>query len=234
MKTIFIKIGKIGLKILLWFFILSIVTTIIYRWVNPPVTPLMLIRVVEQAFDSKREVKLEKHWVSIDEMGSLPPVAAIAAEDQRFEEHFGFDLDAIEKALEYNKTHKGKPVRGASTITQQVAKNVFLFPHRSYLRKALEIYFTFLIEICWSKKRILEIYLNVAEMGEGIYGIEAAASHYYHKPSSALTKQEVASIISILPNPRVWSPLKPDKRVARKIRKVMLYMKYIDLKDILD
>ncbi|HRC32822.1 MAG TPA: monofunctional biosynthetic peptidoglycan transglycosylase [Bacteroidia bacterium] len=234
MKNFWIKAWKILKRIVLWFFALSIFTVIIYKWINPPFTPLMIMRVIEQAFDQKRDVKMDKDWISIDEMASCVPVAAVAAEDQQFEEHFGFDLDAIEKALEYNKTHKGKTVRGASTISQQVAKNVFLFPSRSYLRKGFEIYFTFLIEVFWSKKRILEMYLNIAEMGEGIYGIEAASQYYYKKSASKLTSREVASIIAILPNPRVWSPTNPNTRVARKIRKVLLYMKYIDLKEVME
>ncbi|MBK8847233.1 MAG: monofunctional biosynthetic peptidoglycan transglycosylase [Bacteroidetes bacterium] len=232
LKKIFFKFLIILRKVFIWFVVLSIATTIIYRWINPPITPLMIWRVCEQLFDSDKEVKLTKDWVPLSEISPQMPLAVVAAEDQKFSEHIGFDIDAMEKALQYNQTHKGK-VRGASTISQQVAKNVFLFPDRTYLRKALEVYFTFLIEIIWSKERILEVYLNVIEMGEGIYGTEAAAQHYYKKKAAQLSKYECAAIASILPNPRVWSPLKPNARVARKIKRVMVYMKYIDLKDVL-
>lgn len=233
LKKIFFTFLKILRKVLIWFFVLSIATTILYRWINPPITPLMMWRVCQQMVDSNKEVKLDKDWVPLSEISPKMPLAAVAAEDQKFAEHSGFDIEAMEKALQYNKTHKGK-VRGASTISQQVAKNVFLFPDRTYLRKALEVYFTFLIEIFWSKERILEVYLNVIEMGEGIFGTQAAAQFYYKKNASQLSAYECAAIASILPNPRIWSPLTPNARVARKIKRVMVYMKYIDLKEVLD
>lgn len=136
-------------------------------------------------------------------------LAVVASEDNRFLEHHGFDLEAIEKALDYNQKKKGKKVRGASTISQQTAKNVFLWPQRSWIRKGLEVYFTVLIEFVWGKKRIMEVYLNVAETGKGIYGVEMAAQQYFGKPASRLTRSESALLAAILPNPLKWNPANP-------------------------
>jgi monofunctional biosynthetic peptidoglycan transglycosylase len=167
----------------------------------------MAIRLVEQIFDEKKEVRFKKDWVSIDKISRHMPQAVVAAEDQKFLDHFGFDIEAMEKAWEGNK--KGKRIKGASTITQQTAKNVFLWPGRNFIRKGLEAYFTLLMEILWSKERIMEVYLNVIEMGEGIYGIEAAAQAYYKKPAAKLNRQESAMIAAVLPNPRRWRPTRP-------------------------
>lgn len=195
---------------------LSVVTTIIYRFVPPPITPLMVIRCYEQLTDDKKEVRLYKDWTSLDKISDHMPMAVIASEDQKFNEHFGFDVDAIEKAQQYNARHKGKKVRGASTISQQTAKNVFLWPSRSWLRKGLEVYFTFLIEVFWSKERIMEVYLNVIEMGEGVYGAEAASHTYFRKDASKLTKEQSALIAACLPNPRRWSPSRPTGYINKK------------------
>ncbi len=194
-------------KTTLWFFGLSIGLVIVYRFVPVPITPLMVIRVFEQAFDSEKEVRLSKDWVSISEISKNAPQAVIAAEDQKFLDHKGVDYEAMEKAWENNK--KGKRIKGASTITQQTVKNVFLWPSRSYLRKGLEAYFTVLVELIWSKERIIEVYLNVIEMGDGIYGIEAASQAYYKKPASKLNRSQAAMIAAVLPNPRRWTPTKP-------------------------
>jgi monofunctional glycosyltransferase len=200
-------IGKLIWKISLWFFGLSIGLVLVYRFVPVPVTPLMVIRLVEQAFDPKKDVRLYKDWVSIDEMSRHAPQAVYAAEDQKFMDHNGFDIEAMEKAWENNK--KGKRIKGASTITQQTVKNVFLWPSRSYVRKGLEAYFTVLVELLWSKERILEVYLNVIEMGEGVYGIEAAAQTFFKKSALKLSQSQAALIAAVLPNPRRWSPSKP-------------------------
>lgn len=204
---IFRKLLVLVGKIILGFFILSIGLTIIYRFLPVPVTPLMAIRWVEQVFDKEKEVRFEKDWVSIDKISKHMPQAVVASEDQKFLDHFGFDMEAMEKAWEGNK--KGKRVKGASTITQQTAKNVFLWPGRNFIRKGLEAYFTLLMEVLWSKERIMEVYLNVIEMGEGIYGIEAAAQTYYKKPAAKLSRQEAAMIAAVLPNPRRWTPTRP-------------------------
>ena len=185
----------------MWMFLFSIFMVIVFKWVPVPMTPLMVIRSVQQYQDDK-EVVLKHDWVSKDEISRNLKLAVICSEDQNFLNHNGFDMKAIEKALEFNKA--GKRVRGASTISQQTAKNVFLWPHRSWFRKGLEAYFTFLIEVFWSKERILEVYLNSIEMGDGIYGAEAASQHWFKKPATKLSRSEAAAIAAILPNPRVY------------------------------
>ena len=182
-----------------------------------------MIRCIQQKIDGK-EVKLIQNWTSLDETSAVMPLAVMAAEDQNFEEHFGFDINAIKKAEQYNERHKGKRLKGASTITQQTAKNVFLWPSRSWIRKGFEVYFTFLIEIFWSKRRIMEVYINVIETGNGIYGVEAASQKYFHKPSSKLNIYEAARIAAILPDPRNWSPVRPSGRVQRKAQRIVRYM----------
>ena len=224
------KILRILFKTALWFFAISILSVIIFRFVPIPVTPLMLIRCVEQKWDGK-EMKLKKDWVSLDKISSAMPLAVIAAEDQKFEEHFGFDLEAIRKAENYNKKHQGKRMKGASTISQQTAKNVFLWQRRNWIRKGFEVYFTFLIEIFWSKQRIMEVYLNVIEMGNGIYGVEAAAQEYFHKPASKLSVREASLIAAILPSPLKWSPVKPNARVQKKAGRIMHFISRLKLED---
>lgn len=194
-------------KTAMWFFILSIGFTVLYRFVPVPITPLMVIRVFEQTFDSEKKVRLSKDWVPMAEISKNVPQAVVAAEDQKFLDHFGFDIEAMKKAWEGNK--QGKNIKGASTITQQTVKNVFLWPDRSYLRKGLEAYFTILVEILWPKERILEVYLNVIEMGPGIFGIESAAQNYYNKPAIKLNRNEAAMIAAVLPNPNRWNPKRP-------------------------
>ena len=212
---------------LLGFVIISFVSTLIFRFVPIPFTPLMIIRYFEM-----EEGKIDKDWKSLDEIGKNMPLAVVTAEDQKFAEHFGFDMEAIEKAMKYNEKHKGKKVKGASTISQQTAKNVFLWPGRSWIRKGLEVYFTFVIEICWSKERIIEVYLNVIEMGPGVYGSEAAAQYYFNKSASDLTKKEAATIAAILPNPIRWSASRPTPYIIKKRNWIVRHMKYIDLKEL--
>ncbi|WPR74962.1 monofunctional biosynthetic peptidoglycan transglycosylase [Algoriphagus sp. NG3] len=199
---------RIAWKAAMWFLILSVGLTVIYRFVPVVITPLMVIRVVEQAFDPDKEVLLRKDWVPLSEISKNAPQAVFAAEDQKFLDHKGFDIEAMEKAWENNK--KGKRIKGASTITQQTVKNVFLWPSRSYLRKGLEAYFTVLVELLWSKERIMEVYLNVIEMGDGIYGIEAASTTFFNTSAAKLTRNQAALIAAVLPNPRRWSPAKPS------------------------
>lgn len=225
------RIKLVITKIIKWFFITSILGVIVFRFLPIPFTPLMLIRCLEQAFDDKRDIRLKKDWVSLDEISAPMPLAVITSEDQRFEDHFGIDMEAIQKAQNYNEKHKGKKLKGASTISQQVAKNVFLFPSRNYIRKAFELYFTFLIEVFWSKERIMEVYLNVIELGDGIYGVEAAAQYYYKKPSKKLDVREASMLAAILPLPLKWSPLKPNARVQKRQHWILNNMKYVDVKE---
>ena len=218
------KIIAFTTKFLLYFFGISIGLTIIYRFVPPPITFLMVQRVAEQKLDGEK-IKLKKDWVSIDKISPFMLRAAIASEDGHFLEHHGFDLEAMQKAFEHNQ--KSKRTKGGSTISQQVAKNVFLWPDRSYLRKGLEAYFTVLIEVFWSKKRIMEVYLNEIEMGDGIYGVEEAAKYYFKKPASDLSKRESAAIAAILPNPRKWSASKPNAYIQKRQYRILKAMKYV-------
>jgi monofunctional biosynthetic peptidoglycan transglycosylase len=198
MRKILGKIWTIFWKTCVAFFVLSIVSVIVYRWVPVPITPLMLIRDVEQLKNGKG-VTMEHDWVPLEEISPKLQLAVVCSEDQNYLKHFGVDWGAIQKAMKENE--KGKRVRGGSTITQQTAKNVFLWQGRSYLRKGLELWFTLLIEVFWSKERIMEVYLNSIEMGNGIYGAEAASQHWFHKSAKKLSKDEAAAIAAILPNP---------------------------------
>lgn len=211
-------------KLILALLILSILLVILYRFLPPPVTFLMLQRVVEQK-TSGDQLKLSKDWVGIENISPYIVRAVIASEDQLFMNHNGFDVEAIKKAYKHNQ--KSKRVKGGSTITQQVAKNVFLWPGRSWLRKGLEAYFTVLIEFFWSKKRIIEVYLNVIEMGNGIYGVEAASKTYFHESAVNLSKQHAALIAAILPNPRKWSPASPNAYILKRQSRILKNMSSI-------
>ncbi len=181
----------------------------------------MLIRCVEQKMDGK-EMKLKKDWEPLEKISPHLPLAVVCAEDQNFIKHNGFDFEAIDKAIEHNETHKRK--RGASTISQQTAKNVFLWPGRSWIRKGLEVYVTVCLEVFWTKKRILEVYLNIIEMGNGVYGAEAAALFYFNKSSSHLTASEAAAIAACYPNPRRWKANKPSRYIRKKQALIVRYM----------
>lgn len=210
-----IKIAKFFLKLLLWFFIASVLSVLVFRFVPVPLTPLMIIRCVEQKSDGK-DMRLKHDWVPLEEINEKLQLAVVCSEDQNYLKHSGFDWGAIKKAMQQNK--KGKRIRGGSTITQQTAKNVFLWPGRSYIRKGFEMYFTFLIELMWSKERIMEVYLNSIEMGDGIYGAEAAAQHWFKKSASKLTKDQSAAIAAILPNPVKYVANPPSSYVqGRKV-----------------
>lgn len=214
------KVFKFLLKSCIWFVILSLVPVLLFKWVPVPVTPLMIIRYFET--DSPKILKHD--WVSIDKISKNIQLAVICSEDQNFLNHKGFDYKAIKKAIENNK--QGKRIKGGSTISQQTAKNVFLWPQRSWLRKGLEMYFTFLIEVFWSKERIIEVYLNSIEMGNGIYGAEAAAQFWFKKSAMQLSQQEGAAIAAILPSPRKYIANPRTKYIeSRKlwIVKQMLY-----------
>lgn len=199
--TLIKRFFKFIFKTIFWLFVFSIGMVFVYKWVPVKVTPLMVIRYFETS-DTKAKSVWKHDWVAIDQISKNLQKAVICGEDQNFLNHNGFDYKAIEKAIEYNK--KGKRVRGASTISQQTAKNVFLWPQRSWFRKGLETYLTFLIELCWSKERIMEVYLNSIEMGNGIYGAEAASQYWFKKSTLKLTQSEAAAIAAILPNPRKY------------------------------
>lgn len=206
-KALIGKVLRIIGKTLLGLFVFSIVWVLVYRFVPVPITILQLTRCAEQWSDDK-PVRLQKDWEPISNINNKLALAVVCAEDQKFIEHYGFDVEAIEKALEHNK--KSKRTRGASTISQQTAKNAFLWEGRTWLRKGLEVYFTFLIETLWPKERIMEVYLNIIEMGDGIYGAQAASQAYFKKDALKLNAHEAALIAAILPNPRKYSARRPS------------------------
>lgn len=196
----------------IFFFAISLFSVILFRFIPVPVTPLMLIRLVEQGLHHD-SFKLQKSWKPLDQISENLPLAVMISEDQRFSDHWGFDFKAIRKVL---KSNDKKHIKGASTISQQTAKNLFLWPGRSWLRKGLEVYFTILIELFWSKRRIMEVYLNIIEMGNGIYGAEAAAVTYFGHPAKKLSFNEAALIAAILPNPLRWSAIQPSPYIRAK------------------
>nr|WP_320132032.1 monofunctional biosynthetic peptidoglycan transglycosylase [uncultured Holophaga sp.] len=194
-----------GYAVAAWF-VGTVLIVLLLRWVPIPVSALMVEREVGSWF-SGRPHEIHHHWVSLDEIQPSMGVAVVAAEDQNFAEHFGFDWKAIEKAMAHNERSKKK--RGASTVSQQTAKNIFLWESRSWVRKGFEVYFTLLIETLWSKRRILEVYLNSVEFGDSVYGVEAASRQFFHKPASRLRPSEAALLAAVLPNPhrfRVEAP----------------------------
>ena len=208
------------------FFASTILAVVAYRFVPVYVTPLMVIRVVEQTFSDEYDVKWEHNWVPLKEMSKYMPVAVMASEDARFLKHNGFDFDAIQKAVEHNK--KAKTKHGASTITQQTAKNVFLWPGRSWIRKGLEMYFTVLIEVLWGKERIMEVYLNSIEMGKGIYGADAVARDKFNTSPDKLTRDQCAYIAVSLPNPLQRDSAHPTAKMKKMHNTVLKRMKQID------
>jgi monofunctional biosynthetic peptidoglycan transglycosylase len=208
-------LSRLILKIAVWFVGLSLFGVIFFKWVPVPVTPLMLIRNVQQ-ITSGQKIVLKHDWVSMKNISPYMYLAAVCSEDQNYFDHHGIDFDAMKKAVRESKKSKGK-LRGASTISQQTAKNVFLWPGRSWIRKGLELWFTGLIELIWGKKRILEVYLNSIEMGNGIYGAEAASKSYFGVKASELSKYQATAIIAVLPNPRKWSARNPGPYVNSRI-----------------
>ncbi|MFY8089719.1 MAG: monofunctional biosynthetic peptidoglycan transglycosylase [Chitinophagaceae bacterium] len=234
MKRIFTFIKKV----FIWAFVTSLIYTLLCIVIMPPLT----ITQVSNSFN----YGLKRDYISWDEMGKNIKWAAIASEDQAFADHNGFDWDAIEKSLKPKPSKKRKKSKtplggGASTISQQVAKNVFLWQGSGiskYIRKAPEFYFTFLIELCWSKKRILEVYLNTIEMGPGVFGIEAAAQHYFKKSAKNLSKEEAAKIVACFPNPKIFGVNPMSRRVAWRYPQIIREMNHIsddeDLEDIVN
>ena len=216
------KILKFLIWIIIAFFVLSIGTTIVYRFYPVPVSPLMLIRLGQQMADG-RQLKLAHRWVPMDSIHPSLPQAVWASEDQNFFRHSGFDLDAIEKAWQ-EREEKGR-VRGASTISQQTAKNVFLWPESSWTRKAFEAYFTILIETFWSKHRIMEVYLNTIEMGDGIYGAEAVSLEHFGCHARDLDANRSALIAASLPNPIKRNSAHPSKYMYKRQRQILKQMK---------
>ncbi|MXS21078.1 monofunctional biosynthetic peptidoglycan transglycosylase [Pseudomonas oryzihabitans] len=201
------------LRIALWFAALSAALVLILRWVPPPGSMLMVERKVESWINGK-PIDLQRDWRPWKELPDDLKMAVIAGEDQHFAEHWGFDMTAIRQAFSHNEA--GGSLRGASTISQQTAKNLFLWSGRSYLRKAFEAWFTVLLETFWSKQRILEVYLNSVEWDDGVFGAEAAARHHFGIGASYLSDRQASLLAAVLPNPREWSPSRPSAYVAER------------------
>ena len=208
------------------FFASTILSVAALRWLPVYFTPLMFIRLAQQAGAGER-LTLHHHWVPLEDISPSLSTAVIASEDARFLEHHGFDYKAIEHAAMRNMKHPEKRKIGASTISQQTAKNVFLWPGRSWLRKGFEVYFTTLIEIFWSKQRIMEVYLNSIEMGDGIYGADAVAEWHFNTQASQLTKAQCALIAVSLPNPRRFNSANPSAYMLKRQKRILHEMKFV-------
>lgn len=226
MKSLLHKIKRFLLWIVVAFFASTILSVIVLRWVPVWFTPLMFIRLGEQISEG-RELTLHHHWVPYEEISPSLSLAVMGSEDARFLEHHGFDYKAIEHAAIRNIKHPEKRKLGASTISQQTAKNVFLWPGRSWVRKGFEVYFTVLIELMWSKQRIMEVYLNSIEMGEGIYGADAVAEWHFQTTASKLTKAQCALIAATLPNPRKYNSARPSSYVLKRQKRILREMRFV-------
>ena len=220
------KIFRFLKRLLVWFFVLSVFSVIVFRFVPVPFTPLMVSRAIDN-ISNDDELEFSHDWVSIDKISPNLQKAVIASEDANFLTHSGFDFEALQKA--YKNNAKGKRIKGGSTISQQTAKNVFLWHGRSYLRKGLEAYFTVLIETFWSKQRIMEVYLNSIEMGNNVYGAQAAAHHWYQVEASELTQHQAAGIAAILPNPRKFKAVNSSSYIERRKGRIVKRMRYVKI-----
>lgn len=205
----------------------TILSVVALRFIPVWFTPLMFIRCYEQAKEG-RELRMSHHWVSLDEMSESMPVAVMASEDVNFLSHHGFDFKAIEHAAMRNIKHPEKRKMGASTISQQTAKNVFLWPGRSWLRKGFEVYFTTLIEVMWTKERIMEVYLNSIEMGDGIYGAEAVAQQHFRTTASQLSRQQCALIAVTLPSPLRFNSARPTPYLLKRQKRILHEMSFLE------
>lgn len=213
------KIAQWGLAI---FFGTTILSVVVLKFLPVYYTPMMFIRLFQLD-----EMKLSHEWVSLDEISPSMPLAVMASEDAKFPDHWGFDFEAIQYAAKRNREHPEKNKLGASTISQQTAKNVFLWPGRSWVRKGLEAYFTVLIEVFWSKERIMEVYLNSIEMGPGIYGVQAVAQEHFGCDAKDLTPNQCALIAATLPNPRRFSSKAPSRYMKKRQRQIRVNMRYV-------
>lgn len=218
------RILRIVRNLLLFFFISTLLAVITYRFIPVYITPLMVIRCTQQIFDGEKPV-LKHTWIPLDEISKNMPLAVIASEDNRFASHNGFDFEEIQKAMKENEKRKRK--RGASTISQQTAKNVFLWSQSSWIRKGLEVYFTVLIELFWSKERIMEVYLNSIEMGKGIYGVQAAAKYKFKTTAKKLSAGQCALIAATLPNPIRFNSAKPSLYILKRQQQILRLMKLV-------
>jgi monofunctional biosynthetic peptidoglycan transglycosylase len=218
-KGLIPRIWRVIRRTLIFLFFFQLFYLLLLKWVNPPITVTQLGSVLKGE-------GLKRSYVDMKDISPYAKLAVISTEDQLFPDHDGFDFKNIEKAMKHNQ--KSKSLHGASTISQQVAKNVFLWQGRSWFRKGLEVYFTFMIELIWGKKRILEMYLNVIEMGKGIYGIQAAAHAYYNKPAKNLNRLEAARIAACLPNPKIFTVKPLSRRVAERSAWALEQMSHLE------
>ena len=226
LKKFLNKLKKIVLWIVVAFFASTILSVVALRWLPVYATPLMFIRWAQQ-IKAGEETKWYHHWVPLEEISASLSLAVMASEDAHFLDHHGFDFKAIEHAAMRNMKHPEKRKMGASTISQQTAKNVFLWPGRSWTRKGLEVYFTTLIEVMWSKERIMEVYLNSIEMGDGIYGADAVAEQHFNTTAKELTKAQCALIAATLPNPRKYNSANPSKYMKKRQKRILHEMKFV-------
>ena len=226
MKKIIRRLRATIRWVLVVFFSSTILAVVALRFVPVFFTPLMFIRCGQQMAEGKK-LKLDHHWVSMSKISPSMPVAVMASEDANFLNHHGFDYKAIVNAAERNRKHPEKRKLGASTISQQTAKNIFLWPGRSWTRKGLEAYFTVLIELFWSKERIMEVYLNSIEMGDGIYGVDAVAEANFQTDAKNLSQAQCALIAATLPNPRKFSSKNPSAYMRKRQSKILHEMKFV-------
>jgi monofunctional glycosyltransferase len=231
-KSWTVRIARVLSWIALGALAVSAAAVMLLRWIDPPYSAFMAETQIEAWMSRDRTYVFRRSWVDLARISPNLPLAVVASEDQKFPEHWGFDVEAIEKAYQLNQhSHR---VHGASTISQQVAKNLYLWSGRSYLRKGLEAYFTVLIETCWPKRRILEIYLNIAEFGYGTYGAEAAAQRYFHKPAARLTRSDAAVLAAVLPNPQRYSAAVPSRYVLQRRDWILSQMQALGGPEMLD
>ncbi len=228
MKKVLQKIGRFLWQFIKWYFIITTLWVLLYRFINPPFTPLMIIRWVETKFDKdESNNKIFFEWQSLKNISPYMPLAVMSSEDQHFLIHHGFDFDAIKTAVEFNKTHRQKI--GASTISQQVAKNVFLFPARNFVRKGLEVYFTCLIELLWNKKRIMEVYLNVVELNKNRFGVQQGGLYAFNTSSKNLSMAQCARLAAILPGPRIFSAKFPSGYILMRQSQIVYQMQVLGI-----
>jgi monofunctional biosynthetic peptidoglycan transglycosylase len=202
----------------LWFCLISIGQVVLLKWINPVTSSFMMTRQASAWLHGDWHFGVDYHWRDLEKISSQLPIAVVASEDQRFPTHYGFDVESMKKA--YQSNARGKKVRGGSTLSQQLAKNLFLWGGRSYLRKGLEAWYTVWIEIFWSKRRILEVYVNVVEFGDGVYGAEAASKEFFGKSANALNRTEAARLAAVLPNPKRYNAEHPGPYVQRRTRAI--------------
>ena len=210
------RLSIVFFRMMLGFMAISFLFVLTLRWLNPPVSMMMILQRYDAAVSHRKDFRIDYRWVNWEQIAIHLPLALIAAEDQKFATHHGFDFESIADAVETRMN--GGRLRGASTISQQVAKNLFLWPGKSLLRKGIEAYFTTLIEMLWSKQRILEVYMNIIELGDGIFGVEAASHKFFKKPASRIRLWEAARLAAVLPNPKAMSPNHPSPHVSKRAR----------------